>query len=130
MGFRITFPLKVTLTADLEELKRDCKQNSLSEITSIFEEEGKGVIRIQTWAVLVNIYGQLSKILLGCPRHEIIDEETGERVDADVLFNVWNPEEFNPLSKSKNQASNNSKITKETKDNFRKAIEMNDKQNS
>ena len=94
MGYRITFPLKVTLTADLEELKRDCKQISSSEKISIFKEEGKGVIRIQTWAELIDVYDQLCKILLGCPSHEVRDEETGERVDADVIEYKMNLEEL------------------------------------
>ena len=127
MGYRITFPLKVTITADLEKLKQDCKQVPLCESASIFEENGRGVIRIQTWAELVSAYEQLSKILLGCPRHEIRDEETGERVDGDVTFFMWNPNELKPYTKSKGQLFNNSKFTMDTKDNLGKEENMIDK---
>ncbi|MGB8656421.1 MAG: hypothetical protein WCE90_01385 [Candidatus Zixiibacteriota bacterium] len=127
MGYRITFPLKVTKTANLEEVKQECKQIPLSDEVSIFEENGRVVIRIQTWAELVNAYEQLSIILLSCPHHEIRDEETGERVDGDVIFNMLKPEEFKPVSKSKNLASSSSKSTENTKDELGKKVEKNGK---
>jgi len=93
MAYLIKFPVRVRLS----DIKRVSKIPETPTI-SIFRQGDFGIIRVESWEELVKIFEDVSMGIHECLHMEITDEETGNRVEGDVLMVIhglkpswWNP---------------------------------------
>jgi len=98
MSYAIKFPLRLKI----EDVKRLCKIPERATI-SLLKKGNKREIRVETWEELVAIHRDVSLGLSSVLCYEIRDEETGERVDADVVAAQWGWESVDRYPQSKLQ---------------------------